>query len=66
MAGYEAITMSQSNIIPYGKQCISEADIQAVVDVLRSDFLTQGPVVPAFEDAAANYCQARQVIAAVN
>ena len=40
--------MNQANIIPYGKQSISEADIQAVVDVLRSDFLTQGPVVPAF------------------
>ena len=58
--------MSQSSIIPYGKQCISEADIQAVVDVLRSDFLTQGPVVPAFEDAVANYCQARQGVATSN
>lgn len=43
--------------IPYGRQDISEADIKSVVDVLRSDFLTQGPVVPAFESAVAKYCQ---------
>jgi UDP-4-amino-4,6-dideoxy-N-acetyl-beta-L-altrosamine transaminase len=45
-----------SGAIPYGRQLISEEDIQAVVDVLRSDFLTQGPVVPAFESAVAAYC----------
>jgi UDP-4-amino-4,6-dideoxy-N-acetyl-beta-L-altrosamine transaminase len=58
--------MNQANIIPYGKQSISEADIQAVVDVLRSDFLTQGPVVPAFEQAVASYCHARHGVAASN
>jgi UDP-4-amino-4,6-dideoxy-N-acetyl-beta-L-altrosamine transaminase len=58
--------MSQANIIPYGRQSISEADIQAVVDVLRSDFLTQGPVVPAFEEAVANYCHARHGVATSN
>ncbi len=52
--------------ISYGKQLISEADIQAVVDVLRSDFLTQGPVVPAFENAVAMHCQARHAIAVSN
>ncbi|MGX5836857.1 UDP-4-amino-4,6-dideoxy-N-acetyl-beta-L-altrosamine transaminase [Aeromonas piscicola] len=46
-------------MIPYGKQSISEADIEAVVEVLRSDFLTQGPVVPRFEQAVADYCGAR-------
>jgi UDP-4-amino-4,6-dideoxy-N-acetyl-beta-L-altrosamine transaminase len=56
--------MKNSNeIIPYGRQSISEADIQSVVDVLRSDFLTQGPVVPAFEQALASYCHARHGIA---
>ena len=50
-------------IIPYGRQSISEADIQSVVDVLRSDFLTQGPVVPAFEKALATYCRAQYGIA---
>lgn len=49
--------------IPYGRQDISEADIQAVVDVLRSDFLTQGPVVPAFEKAVAGYCGAEHALA---
>lgn len=38
-------------MIPYGRQEISQADIDAVVDVLRSDFLTQGPRVPEFEKA---------------
>jgi UDP-4-amino-4,6-dideoxy-N-acetyl-beta-L-altrosamine transaminase len=49
--------------IPYGRQDISEADIQAVVDVLRSDFLTQGPAVPAFESAVAKYCQVKHAVA---
>ncbi|MDM5072610.1 UDP-4-amino-4,6-dideoxy-N-acetyl-beta-L-altrosamine transaminase [Aeromonas bestiarum] len=46
-------------MIPYGRQSISEADIEAVVEVLRSDFLTQGPVIPRFEQAVADYCGAR-------
>ncbi|CAG1014265.1 perosamine synthetase [Anaerolineae bacterium] len=50
-------------IIPYGRQDISEADIQAVVEVLRSDFLTQGPAVPAFEKAVADYCGAEHAVA---
>ena len=50
-------------MIPYGRQSISEADIEAVAEVLRSDFLTQGPVVPAFEDAVAAVCGARFGIA---
>lgn len=50
-------------MIPYGRQDISEDDIQAVVDVLRSDFLTQGPAVPAFEAAVASYCGAGHAIA---
>ena len=45
-------------MIPYGRQSISEADIEAVVEVLRSDFLTQGPAVPRFEQAVADYCGA--------
>ena len=50
-------------MIPYGRQDISEDDIQSVVDVLRSDYLTQGPVVPAFEKAVARYCGATAAIA---
>lgn len=50
-------------MIPYGRQDISEADIQAVVDVLRSDFLTQGPAVPAFESAVAAHCGVQHAVA---
>ncbi len=49
--------------IPYARQQIDESDIQAVVDVLRSDYLTQGPAVPAFEQAVAVYCHAAHAIA---
>lgn len=42
-------------MIPYGRQNISDEDIQAVVDVLKSDFLTQGPVVPNFEQVLCEY-----------
>ncbi|OWY27307.1 UDP-4-amino-4,6-dideoxy-N-acetyl-beta-L-altrosamine transaminase [Herbaspirillum robiniae] len=52
-------------MIPYGRQNISQEDIDAVVEVLRSDFLTQGPVVPEFEKVVANYCGAKHA-AAVN
>jgi len=44
-------------VIPYCKQVISQSDIDAVVDVLKSDWLTQGPRVPAFEGAIAAYCK---------
>jgi UDP-4-amino-4,6-dideoxy-N-acetyl-beta-L-altrosamine transaminase len=50
-------------MIPYGRQDISQADIDAVVAVLRSDFLTQGPAVPLFEKAVAAYCGARHAVA---
>ena len=50
-------------MIPYGRQSISEADIEAVVAVLKSDFLTQGPAVPAFEQAVASLCGARYGVA---
>jgi len=50
-------------MIPYGRQDISEDDIQSVVNVLRSDFLTQGPVVPKFEKTVADYCGAQFAIA---
>jgi len=43
-------------MISYGKQSINQDDIDAVVDVLRSDFLTQGPKVAEFENDLANYC----------
>lgn len=50
-------------MIPYGRQSISEADIEAVVSVLRSDFITQGPALPRFEQAVAAYCGASYGVA---
>ena len=43
-------------MIPYGKQDINQADIDSVVNVLQSDFLTQGPQVVLFEKTVSNYC----------
>lgn len=53
-------------MIPYGRQSISDADIEAVVAVLKSDYLTQGQAVPAFEQGLANYCQVPHVVACSN
>lgn len=50
-------------MIPYGRQDITQADIDAVVEVLRSDFLTQGPAVPAFEQAVMGQTGARHAVA---
>lgn len=50
-------------MIPYGKHHIDEEDIQAVVDVLRSGVLTQGPAVEAFEQGIAEYVGAKYAIA---
>ena len=50
-------------VIPYGHQAISEADIQAVVDVLHTDWLTQGPMVERFEQTVAEYCCAAFAVA---
>ena len=53
-------------MISYGKQSINQDDIDAVVDVLKSDFLTQGPKVVEFENDLANYCEAKYVKAVNN
>lgn len=50
-------------MIPYGRQDITQADIDAVMGVLQSDFLTQGPMVPRFEQAVAEHVGARHAIA---
>ena len=49
--------------LPYGHQVISEQDIAAVVSTLKSDWLTQGPAVKAFEQAVAEYCQVKYAVA---
>lgn len=48
--------------IPYGRQDITPEDIAAVVEVLQSDWLTQGPKIPEFEAALASYCGARYAV----
>ena len=50
-------------MIPYGKQEITQADIDAVVEVLKSDFLTQGPMVPKFEQTVASHVGAKHALA---
>jgi len=50
-------------MIPYGRQDISKDDVNAVLEVLQSDFLTQGPVVPAFENEIKNYCGVKNAVA---
>jgi UDP-4-amino-4,6-dideoxy-N-acetyl-beta-L-altrosamine transaminase len=50
-------------MIPYGKQDISQEDIESVVEVLQSDFLTQGPKVPMFEKALSDYTSASFALA---
>ena len=50
-------------MIPYGKQDINQSDIEAVIEVLKSDFLTQGPQVPLFEKNVSNYCNAQYGVA---
>lgn len=53
-------------MIYYGKQFIDEQDINAVIEVLKSDFLTQGPVIENFEKAVAEYCGAKYAVAVTN
>lgn len=55
-----------NNIIPYGRQFITEEDINAVVNTLQSDFLTQGPQIAAFEKAFAEYIGVQYAIALAN
>lgn len=53
-------------MIPYGRQHISEEDINSVIEVLSSDFLTQGPIVEKFEQAIANYVGVEYAVSACN
>lgn len=55
-----------SGFIPYGRQNINPADIQAVIDVLKSDFITQGPAIERFEKTVADYCGSRFAVAVGN
>ena len=54
------------NKIPYGRQNITQEDIDSVIDVLKSDFLTQGPHVAEFEQAFADYIGVKYAVAVSN
>lgn len=58
--------MTKSSFIPYSRPCIQDDDIQAVVKVLKSDYLTTGPMVQKFEKALASYCGARYAVVCAN
>ncbi|MCK5855544.1 MAG: UDP-4-amino-4,6-dideoxy-N-acetyl-beta-L-altrosamine transaminase, partial [Sulfurovaceae bacterium] len=54
------------NFIPYGKQMIDQSDVDAVVEILTSDYLTTGPKVAEFESEIENYCDAKYCVAVAN
>jgi UDP-4-amino-4,6-dideoxy-N-acetyl-beta-L-altrosamine transaminase len=56
----------ENKIIPYGKQHITTEDLQAVVEALQSDYLTQGPRIAEFEEAFAKYVGAKYAVAVAN
>lgn len=58
--------MRSGGFIPYGRQIIDDDDISAVVEVLRSDWLTTGPAVEAFESEFASYVDAKHAVAVAN
>ena len=53
-------------MIPYGKQNINKEDINSVIEVMESDFLTQGPVTPLFEKKLQSFCNAKYAVATIN
>ncbi|MCA9409524.1 MAG: aminotransferase class I/II-fold pyridoxal phosphate-dependent enzyme, partial [Candidatus Omnitrophica bacterium] len=54
---------SKLNLIPYGRQCISSLEIEEVVKVMKSDWITQGPKIEEFESALAQYCGSKYAVA---
>jgi len=52
----------RETLLPYGRQSVDETDVQAVVNVLRGDWLTTGPAVSAFEQAVAGYVGAKEAV----
>ena len=58
--------MNMMNTIPYGKQFLTDNDIDAVVNVLQSDYWTQGPAVADFEKAFATYVGSKYAVAVSN
>lgn len=58
--------MREKSVIPYGKHFIDQEDSRSVLDVLRSDWITQGPKIEEFEQAIADYCGAKYAVATCN
>ncbi len=56
-------TEVMNHFIPYGRQDINQQDINAVIDILRSDWITQGPAIERFERTVAEYCGAKYAVA---
>src|SRR5690606_2843762 len=56
----------ENKIIPYGRQNITQEDIDAVVETLKSDYLTQGPKIAEFEEAFASYVGSKYAVAVSN
>ncbi|MEH2158826.1 UDP-4-amino-4,6-dideoxy-N-acetyl-beta-L-altrosamine transaminase [Nostoc sp.] len=54
---------AMTDYIPYGRQDINQEDIDAIIEVLRSDWITQGPAIDRFEQAVANYCGVKYAVA---
>lgn len=54
---------TRSSLLPYGHQWIDDEDISSVVEVLRGDWITQGPKVDEFERKIAEYCGAKYAVA---
>ncbi|MBZ4642921.1 MAG: UDP-4-keto-6-deoxy-N-acetylglucosamine 4-aminotransferase [Deferribacteraceae bacterium] len=59
---HQNIKASNPRAVPYGKQSIDNDDIQAVVEVLKSDFITQGPKIKEFEEKLAEYCGVKYAV----
>ena len=53
----------RSEFLPYGQQWVNDEDIKAVVEVLKTDWITQGPKVDEFERRVAEYCGAKYAVA---
>ena len=53
----------RSKLLPYGHQCFDDADIRAVAEVLKTDWITQGPKIAEFEKRVADYCGAKYAVA---
>src|SRR5690606_31155825 len=57
---------NRNSFLPYGRQSIDEDDIEAVIEVLRSDYITQGPSIEKFEKKIAEYVGAKYAVAFCN